>query len=121
MGHALHSRVQIIAIDCDQFVIVLGQHGFEIGELSGQLPRSQQPRPDTEVEGRFIFGELDHFHVRRIHQRFQFIHRFFGDQRLHLPGDALEFLTAPFNVGQAVPIRRDHGNGLRLQHHRRAI
>ena len=105
------------AVQRDALVIVLGQDGFEVGELSGELARGEQARTDAEEKSGVVFGELDGFGVGGIEQGLEFVHRFFGDEGFHLAGDAFEFFSAALAVSQAVTVGGDHGDRLGLEQH----
>ena len=76
---------------------------------------------DAEEQRGVVFGELDGLGVGGIEQGLQFVHRFFRDQSFHFAGDAFEFLAGALTVGEAMSVGRDHGDGLGLQQHQRAI
>lgn len=66
-------------------------------------------------------SQLDGLGVGGVEQGLQFVHRFFRDQSFEFAGDAFKFFTGAFAVGEAMSVGRDHGDGLRLDQHQRAV
>src|SRR5208282_5435925 len=48
LGHARYGYGEFLPMDSDALVVVFRQYGFEVGELAGELARSEEPRADAE-------------------------------------------------------------------------
>ncbi len=68
LGDAKDGRVQVGIVQRNALVVVFGQDGFEVGELSGELARGEQARSDAEEESGIVLGELNIFGVGGIEQ-----------------------------------------------------
>jgi hypothetical protein len=76
---------------------------------------------DAEEEGVLVVSELDFFSLSVVEQLLQLLEGLAGDEDALFAADAFECLIGLLDVGEAMAVGGDHGQGLSLDDEERAV